>query len=176
MFNVVSLGLFLVAVCIVLPEPILGDCWDTGCQLNSWAVRGCEQYNRYEAGRRNCNGGIIYTCCSKSGGNEVNTNGGNYGDLTWYELGLTACGRYYTDNDLVAALAFGHFTTPNPNLDPICGRQIRIVDPSSQRSVVVRVEDKCAGCSMNDVDVSPAAFKALRSLDVGRFKVNWSFI
>ncbi|KAK9506987.1 hypothetical protein O3M35_008825 [Rhynocoris fuscipes] len=42
-------------------------CWDTGCQLNSWSVKGCEQYGRKETGRRSCDGGIIYTCCATGG-------------------------------------------------------------------------------------------------------------
>lgn len=45
------------------------DCWDTGCQLNSWAVKGCEQYGRYSKKQRPCPGGIIYTCCKR--GSEV---------------------------------------------------------------------------------------------------------
>ncbi|XP_050431745.1 uncharacterized protein LOC126840198 [Adelges cooleyi] len=40
-------------------------CWDTGCQLKSWAVRGCEQYDMMEVKRSNCDGGFVYSCCSK---------------------------------------------------------------------------------------------------------------
>lgn len=43
----------------------LGDCWWTGCQLDSWAVRGCGQYNMDEAAREGCPGGMKYKCCDK---------------------------------------------------------------------------------------------------------------
>ncbi|KAK7578014.1 hypothetical protein V9T40_010219 [Parthenolecanium corni] len=46
-------------------------CWDTGCQLDSWAVRGCEQYGMLETGQKSCQGGIVYSCC------ESNTVGNN---------------------------------------------------------------------------------------------------
>nr|ATU82733.1 secreted peptide [Pristhesancus plagipennis] len=52
----------LVALC-VLPESIVGVCWETGCQLNSWAVRGCGQYGMRDMVSRSCSGGTIYTCC-----------------------------------------------------------------------------------------------------------------
>ncbi|OXA45312.1 Chitinase 4 [Folsomia candida] len=36
---------------------VLGDCWQTGCQLDSWAVKGCDQYDRDTAGTEWCQGG-----------------------------------------------------------------------------------------------------------------------
>lgn len=91
-------------------------------------------------------------------------------------MGLTACGQAYTNGDMVAAIAFGHFTTPNPNRDPVCGKRARIVDPTTLKSVVVTIWDKCEGCGIGDIDVSPVAFKQLKPLVVGRFKVVWDFI
>ncbi|KAK9506990.1 hypothetical protein O3M35_008828 [Rhynocoris fuscipes] len=160
----------------VLPESIIGACWDTGCQLNSWAVRGCEQYGMRETGRRNCNGGIIYSCCdSGSAANPISSNS-KHGDMTYYNLGMTACGRTYSNSDHVAALAFGHFTAANPNNDPMCGRRVRIVDPSSKKQVEVTVVDKCQACKMNDIDVSPSVFQQLKPLSVGRTQVKWQFV
>lgn len=46
------------------------------------------------------------------------TSGQYSGDGTFYELGLTACGQTYTDNDMVAAISYKLFDqngTPNPN-------------------------------------------------------------
>lgn len=100
------------------------------------------------------------------------------GDATWYHLngGITACGERFTDQDLVAATAFNYWTHPNPNLDPMCQRRARVTDPTSGRQVVVRIKDKCGGCRSGDIDLSPAAFRQLRDLGVGRFRVNWDFI
>jgi hypothetical protein len=48
---------------------VLGeDCWWTGCQPNSWAVVGCDQYGRKEKGREGCTGGNKYNCCAGGGG------------------------------------------------------------------------------------------------------------
>ncbi|XP_060837335.1 modular serine protease-like [Rhopalosiphum padi] len=38
-------------------------CWWTGCQLSTWAVTGCKQYNRIERNVKNCTGGSEYYCC-----------------------------------------------------------------------------------------------------------------
>jgi predicted chitinase len=61
-----SLGIFSYVVW-GLPG-VNGECWDTGCQLNSWAIVGCAQYGRVETGRKSCPTGNIYTCCSPGGG------------------------------------------------------------------------------------------------------------
>lgn len=98
------------------------------------------------------------------------------GDATWYNLGMTACGQVFSDNDYVAAIAFSYWTTPNPNNDPMCQRRARVIDPSNGRSVDVAIKDKCASCGRDDIDLSPAAFQQLRNLDVGRFNINWNWI
>jgi len=158
------------------------ECWDTGCQMDSWLVKGCENYGMAEIKRKPCGdnrAGHVYSCCHRSNSEDssnaieqLNKNG----DLTYYKLGLTACGQVYADSDMVAALAFGHFTTPNPNSDPMCGRRVKIMDPTTSKSVVVTVRDKCEACKMNDIDVSPSAFEKLKPKAVGRFKVVWDFI
>jgi len=155
-----------------------GQCWDTGCQLESWLVKGCEEYGMKEIKRVPCGGGNVYSCCHQhdsvdsSSAVQLKKNG----DLTYYNLGLTACGQVYTNNDMVAAIAFGHFKTPNPNFDPMCGKRVKIVDPGTSKSIVVTVRDKCEGCKINDIDVSPSAFEKLKPKTVGRFKVSWDFI
>ncbi|OXA54700.1 Chitinase 4 [Folsomia candida] len=45
---------------------VLGDCWQTGCQLDSWAVTGCDQYDRDTTATEWCQGGKKYTCCSRT--------------------------------------------------------------------------------------------------------------
>ena len=62
-------------VCLIIAAGIAsvrGDCWNTGCQLNTWAVTGCAQYGRVETARSPCNGGYIFTCCT--GGGQTSTS------------------------------------------------------------------------------------------------------
>lgn len=155
---------------------VRGECWETGCQLDSWLVKGCEQYNMNEVKRSPCGEGYVYYCCISTNNllDEIQSN--KKGDLTYYDLGLTACGQVYTNDDMVAAIAFSYFTSPNPNFDPICGKQVKITDPATFKSVIVTIRDKCEGCKTNDIDVSPSAFEKLKPKSVGRFKVIWDFI
>ncbi|CAL8128786.1 unnamed protein product [Orchesella dallaii] len=58
------------------------DCWWTGCQLRSWAVRGCDQYKRFQNGTQPCRSpspqraqGDMYNCCLIEGcGEEERVN------------------------------------------------------------------------------------------------------
>lgn len=54
----------------------------------------------------------------------------------------------------------------------MCGRRAKVENKKDGRKIEVRIPDKCAGCKINDIDLSPTAFKALGvDLGVGRFKV-----
>lgn len=70
---------------------------------------------------------------------------GIVGDLTYYAPGLGACGRYNTANDNICAIShitYDKFANgPNPNTNPLCGRQIRA--SRNGESVVVTVVDRC---------------------------------
>lgn len=100
------------------------------------------------------------------------------GDATYYFQGggITACGEGFNDNDLIGAIAFSWWTEDNPNNDPNCQKSARVTDPSTGKSVTVRIKDKCGGCKRGDIDLSVAAFKSLRPLSVGRFPVRWDFV
>lgn len=97
------------------------------------------------------------------------------GDMTYYDAGLGACGITSTNSDAIVALPFSFFTAANPNLDPQCGRTIRITyNGNTQDATVV---DKCAGCAGNSIDVTPTLFTNLvGSLDAGRVQVTWDFV
>jgi len=103
------------------------------------------------------------------------------GEVTFYFPGLGACGGKSTSNDLVAAVSGNLFNTfpgatANPNKNPICGQ--RITAKVNGKSVTVTVRDKCPGCRGKfDLDLSPAAFKRLAPLSVGRLEgVTWNFV
>lgn len=47
-----------------LAAEVAEDCWWTGCQPTTWAVRGCENYGRKAEGREVCKGGHKFKCCA----------------------------------------------------------------------------------------------------------------
>lgn len=40
-----------------------GACWWTGCQMDTWATRGCSQYGMAQTAHKQCSGGTMYYCC-----------------------------------------------------------------------------------------------------------------
>ncbi|KAH7869946.1 RlpA-like double-psi beta-barrel-protein domain-containing protein-containing protein [Lentinula edodes] len=104
---------------------------------------------------------------------------GGTGQGTYYDTGLTSCGKTYTDSDLIVALS--HFfydtypgATANPNNNPVCGK--KLTAHYQGKSVTVTVADRCTGCAMYDLDFTPTGFEALSDLSVGRISgVTWTF-
>ncbi|EJT78380.1 hypothetical protein GGTG_03481 [Gaeumannomyces tritici R3-111a-1] len=100
------------------------------------------------------------------------------GDITWYNVGLGACGKQNVDTDLIVALNKADFDphTPNgnPNNNKLCGKKMRV--SYNGKSVDVTLRDRCAGCKKGDVDLSPAAFKKLAPLGNGRVKGSWKWL
>lgn len=97
------------------------------------------------------------------------------GDITFFNPGLGACG--WTDNDDSMIVAISHIKMGSQsNGNPLCGKTVRI--QAEGKSVDVKVTDKCMGCAVNDIDVSPAVFKALLG-DLGRGRVGgvtWTLV
>ncbi|KXH59754.1 SCP-like extracellular protein [Colletotrichum salicis] len=97
------------------------------------------------------------------------------GDITFFNPGLGACG--WTDNDNSMIVAISHIKMGSQsNGNPLCGKTVRI--QAEGKAVDVKVTDKCMGCAENDIDVSPAVFKALLG-DLGRGRVSgvtWTLV
>ncbi|KAL7271394.1 hypothetical protein RUND412_005844 [Rhizina undulata] len=87
------------------------------------------------------------------------------GDGTFYYPGLGACGVTNTASDLIVATNIAHFE---------CGKQIQIT--RNGVSVTATIQDLCAGCSVDDVDMSPAVFTQLATEAEGRVSVTWKFV
>ncbi|KAL8998029.1 MAG: hypothetical protein Q9188_006183 [Gyalolechia gomerana] len=101
------------------------------------------------------------------------------GDLTYYTPGLGACGIYSTAADAICAISHIMYDAAaprgaNPNLNPLCGKQIRATRGS--KSVLVTVVDRCEGCEVDDIDVSPSAFGKLADEKEGRVQVKWEWV
>ncbi|KAJ7590311.1 barwin-like endoglucanase [Mycena floridula] len=107
-------------------------------------------------------------------------SGQQTGDGTFFSPGLGACGIFNVDSDFIVAVShilYDEFpgATPNPNLNPICGRAVQA--SFGGRTVNVVITDKCAACAETDLDFSPAAFEALAPLSVGRLHgVVWTWL
>ncbi|KAI0753801.1 RlpA-like double-psi beta-barrel-protein domain-containing protein-containing protein [Fomes fomentarius] len=99
------------------------------------------------------------------------------GDATFYTPGLGSCGHPNVETDFIAALDPTTMQNPaNPNANPLCGRQVQVTGPDG-RTVMVTVADTCPGCAPGSIDLTPAAFQQLASLDVGRLQgVSWTLL
>jgi hypothetical protein len=103
------------------------------------------------------------------------------GDGTFYATGLGACGITNTDSDMIAAASeslfdtFPGYTSGNPNLNPICGKQVSVTYGGT--TITVTITDRCVGCNYGSLDFSPAAFDKFAAASVGRIhNIEWHFI
>ncbi|CAM1500794.1 Fc.00g099560.m01.CDS01 [Cosmosporella sp. VM-42] len=109
--------------------------------------------------------------------NGSNSGGGGYsGELTYYAVGLGACGDDDTgaDNDL-NIVALSHLLMgEQSNGNAMCGKTVTI--NANGKSTTATVRDKCMGCAENDIDVSEKVYKELwGDLETGRSECTWSF-
>ncbi|KAL1928374.1 hypothetical protein VTP01DRAFT_2730 [Rhizomucor pusillus] len=97
------------------------------------------------------------------------------GDGTWYTPGLGSCGWDNSESQLVAALNADQMGNGgNPNKNPKCGKKAKVTYKG--KSVTVKIVDTCPTCSHGSLDLSPAAFKRLAPLSVGRIPIKFSFV
>ncbi|KAI4860319.1 RlpA-like double-psi beta-barrel-protein domain-containing protein-containing protein [Hypoxylon rubiginosum] len=92
------------------------------------------------------------------------------GDITYYTPGLGSCGETNTEADMIVALSPSQFEAQAD----LCGKTIAIT--VGHENATAKVVDKCPGCTAESIDVSPAVFKQIGSLDEGRLKVTWSVL
>ncbi|KAI5856864.1 RlpA-like double-psi beta-barrel-protein domain-containing protein-containing protein [Tricharina praecox] len=106
------------------------------------------------------------------------------GDGTYYGTGLGACGIASKDSQMVVAIAwelFDHLGKGsagefNPNLNPVCGRNIRARRAGRTKAVEVTVVDRCTGCEPEDLDFSPTAFNGIAEEWEGRVRIEWAWV
>lgn len=91
------------------------------------------------------------------------------GEATYYDAnGTGACGFPASTDFMVAAINDEQYSKAN------CGRCIAVTGPLG--TVVVRIVDKCPGCSFGDVDLSQTAFGRIAKLSAGRIDIKWHFV
>ncbi|MGW4817078.1 RlpA-like double-psi beta-barrel domain-containing protein [Kitasatospora cineracea] len=94
------------------------------------------------------------------------------GMASFYSTGLGACGVVVKDSDLAVALSPDMFGSGAPG--PRCGAVLAITYKG--RTVNATVADRAAALRGADIDLSPAAFSALGSVDEGRIQVTWRIV
>ena len=62
----------------------------------------------------------------------------------------------------------------DPNLNPLCGKMIRV--RRDERSVDLKVVDRCVGCAARDLDVTEDTFAELANVALGRVTMEWSWL
>ncbi|TQN69310.1 Allergen Asp f 7-like protein [Colletotrichum shisoi] len=117
------------------------------------------------------------TPTSPSGGSGGSGGDVHFGDLTYYAVGLGACGEDDSGKDQTENIvAISHLVMgAQSNGNPYCGRKVKI--SVNGKTTTATVRDKCMGCKAEDIDVSEKCFlEMFDSLGVGRQTVEWSFI
>ncbi|TRM63961.1 RlpA-like double-psi beta-barrel-protein domain-containing protein-containing protein [Schizophyllum amplum] len=109
----------------------------------------------------------------------IATTGSHAGKATYYDVGLGACGIVSSADQMVVAVPDTMYSgypgaTANPNLNPICGQQIRAY--YGDKSVDVTVVDRCGGCTGFDLDFSRSAFAQLSDLGPGHVQITWDWL
>ncbi|KAF2166805.1 hypothetical protein M409DRAFT_36673 [Zasmidium cellare ATCC 36951] len=101
------------------------------------------------------------------------------GDLTYYAVGLGACGWTNTQDEKIVAVAeaiFDSYNNGNPNANPLCGKYVSItgVDGSQYQAKIV---DRCPGCEKADLDLSEDFFNTVTNHGDGRVHgIKWDFM
>ncbi|KAI3322575.1 hypothetical protein HD806DRAFT_130213 [Xylariaceae sp. AK1471] len=120
-------------------------------------------------------------------GSSSGSNGASYsGDITYYTVGLGACGYDDSGKDnsanivAIAKPDWERVSTltnsgPNSPTHPWCDKTITIKAPNGKSTTAI-VRDNCPGCVSGSIDVSEKVFITLfGSLDAGRTEMTWSF-
>ncbi|KAK5707229.1 hypothetical protein LTR17_020862 [Elasticomyces elasticus] len=110
------------------------------------------------------------------------------GDLTYYQPGLGACGITSDSTDSIVSVSHIIFDAAgssssqggNSNNNPLCGQMLRASrydeEAGADRSVDLKVVDRCTGCEPGDLDTSLGVFTRLAAEASGRVDVTWAWL
>ncbi|QRW09754.1 hypothetical protein RhiLY_08753 [Ceratobasidium sp. AG-Ba] len=112
----------------------------------------------------------------------INPSGTHTGQLTYFQIGLGACGWTNSNSEWVAAISHELFdnwpgyTGGNPNNNPVCTTPHTADVTYKGKTIRVGIVDRCEGCALWDLDLSPSAFQQLAPLSAGRLSgATWHF-
>lgn len=146
----------------------------------------------YEAPASTSAAAPAYSSASSSSGSGVSSglgaSGTSYtGDLTYFAVGLGACGETSTEQDKMVAISEKIFDSylaeagGNPNKNPLCGKYVTITgaDGSPYKAQIM---DRCPGCDEGSLDLPQAFFNTVTTpagsstpADGRAKNVKWSF-
>ncbi|SMR60953.1 unnamed protein product [Zymoseptoria tritici ST99CH_1E4] len=113
-----------------------------------------------------------------SGGGGSSGGGATHsGDITYFDVGMGACGISSTPDEKVVAIShilFDAVSTGNPNTNPLCNQKVAITgaDGSTYMGTIV---DRCTACEEADLDLSTTFFKTVTGNGDGRVhNMKWS--
>ncbi|KAF8606405.1 hypothetical protein BDV93DRAFT_344537 [Ceratobasidium sp. AG-I] len=99
-----------------------------------------------------------------------------------FEIGLGACGWTNSDTEWVVAIShelydnWPGYTGGNPNNNPVCTTPHTADITYGGKTIRVGIVDRCEGCALWDLDLSPSAFQQFAPLSTGRlFGATWHF-
>ena len=96
---------------------------------------------------------------------------------------MGACGETNDQDDHIVSISHYVFdaagssssTGGNSNANPLCGLMVRAKrydeEAGAERSIDLRVADRCTGCEPTDLDTTLGAFEVLAAEDLGRVDV-----
>lgn len=110
-----------------------------------------------------------------SSSTDTSGHGTYKGDITYYAVGMGACGNDDSGKDNSENIvALSHEVMGSQSNDnPLCGKTVTIYGGGRIATAIVR--DKCMGCRANDIDVSEKVYKQLYGgLSSGRISISWT--
>eukprot|EP01132_Coremiostelium_polycephalum_P001339 gene1339-1690_t len=99
------------------------------------------------------------------------------GQASYYnDNGFGTCGtQINAATQVLVAAPVAHWTSSNPNNDPLCNN-VYIKVTYQGKSITVPVKDKCPSCPANKIDLSQPAFSQLANTDLGVIPVTWEYV
>ncbi|KAG2145382.1 plant expansin [Suillus bovinus] len=91
--------------------------------------------------------------------------------MTFYDVGLGACGQYSSPGDFIVALNVAQFGGGYPG--PECFKSITI--SYGGKTTQATIMDECMGCPLGGLDFSEGLFEFFSSLDEGVIYGSWWF-
>ncbi|KAF8746088.1 hypothetical protein AX14_000149 [Amanita brunnescens Koide BX004] len=100
---------------------------------------------------------------------------GGYATYFYQNGNAGACGAYHSDYDLIAAIDADRYGYTGEK-SALCGKKVKIVNPSNGHSVVVTIADACPTCrNGNSIDLSVGAFERIADMSLGIVSIDWWF-
>ncbi|KAG0366187.1 RlpA-like double-psi beta-barrel-protein domain-containing protein-containing protein [Gamsiella multidivaricata] len=100
------------------------------------------------------------------------------GKATWFTDSYGSCNIEWNGDSEPTVALNAHQMGAVSWGNPACNKRVLIVNQANGKSVEARIVDKCPGdeCAWGSLDLSPAAFKQLGSLDTGILPIEWHYI